>query len=127
MTIKGNDLIVSDESGALAASKSCTLSVNASTLEYSHPDIGDWKHVLARGKSWKLSTTHLVKASDGNATPLKDALGRVGKTYTLSLSNRQLSGDTLSGQAVCTIFKVTATRGSLLQGSFEWEGSGPLE
>lgn len=126
-TYKGNDLIISDESGALAASKSCTLTVSADTSEYSHPDSGPWQHNFAGKKAWKLSTTHLVKASAATDTPLKEAIARVGNSYTLTFTVRDYVNDTVSGTAICQTFKVTATRGNLLQGSFEWTGDGPLE
>lgn len=60
-------------------------------------------------------------------TPLKDAAGRVGELFDLRMQVDGLPGDYLTGQAYCKSFKVTATKGQLLQGAFTWEGSGPLE
>lgn len=126
-TYKGNDLIISDGSSALAASKSCTLTVEAEEIETSSPTQGSWRNYIAGIKGWSVTTNHLVKAGDSAATPLKDMIARVGKKYTLTFTVTGFASDTVSGTALCRNFKVTATRGSLLQGSFTWTGDGALE
>lgn len=125
-TYKGNDLIVSDDSGALAASKSCTVNVSGETIEISSPDQGNWKEYIAGMKSWSASTTHLVKADGATGAPIKNLLLRVGKTYTLTFKMNGYSNDTFTGKAICKSFKVTATRGSLINCSLEFTGTGAL-
>lgn len=127
MILKGKDLIVLVDGKAIAMSKSCTITVNADTIEYASPDQGKWKYYLAGRKSWSISTTHLVKADTKDATPLKEALARVGKSYTLRVTNSACPNDTVTGKANVTSAKVTATNGNLAQGSFTFKGSGPLE
>ena len=119
---KGRNLIISDTNGALAASKSCTVNVQAKTIETASPTQGRWTNYIFGLISWSLSTTHLVKAPADPATghPLRDLALRVGQSY-------DFTADTLHGSALCTSFKVTATRGNLIQCSLEFKGNGPLQ
>ena len=59
-------------------------------------------------------------------TPLRDAVARIGQTYTLQMSVDGLADDVLTGTAICKQFKVTGSLGNLAQGSFSWKGSGAL-
>lgn len=61
------------------------------------------------------------------STPLKDAISRVGRTFTIRMQVDGLGSDYLYGQAICKSFKTTGTNGSLLTGTYSWEGSGPLQ
>ena len=128
-TYKGRNLIISDTNGALAASKSCTVNVQAKTIETASPTQGRWTNYIFGLMSWSLSTTHLVKAPADPATghPLRDLALRVGQAYDLTLTIDGFTADTLHGSALCTSFKVTATRGNLIQCSLEFKGNGPLQ
>jgi hypothetical protein len=55
----------------------------------------------------------------------KFCLTSTGSTYTLTASG--LVEDKLSGPAIVKEWKLTAARGNLAQGSFRFEGVGPLE
>ena len=55
----------------------------------------------------------------------KFCLTSTGSTYTLTASG--LVEDKLSGPAIVKEWKLTASRGNLAQGSFRFEGVGPLE
>lgn len=127
MKIKGNDLIVSADGQALSASKSCTLEVSVSVDEVAGPEQGEYKEYIPDIKAWTVTTSHLVESALASDTKIKDMVNRVGKTYTLTFSVRGRSADKVSGKAICTKFKVTATRGNLLSGSFTWQGTGKLE
>ena len=61
------------------------------------------------------------------ATPLRDSVQRVGQMMTLTVEVEGLSADRLSGTALCTSFQAQGSVGALLQGSYSWKGSGPLE
>lgn len=61
------------------------------------------------------------------ATPLKNCVARVGQLFTISVQVDGFGSDRLSGTALCNTFQVTATRGNLMQGSFKFAGSGPLQ
>jgi hypothetical protein len=55
----------------------------------------------------------------------KFCLTSTGSTYTLTASG--LVEDKLAGPAIVKEWKLTAARGNLAQGSFRFEGVGPLE
>ena len=55
----------------------------------------------------------------------KFCLTSTNETYTLTASG--LVADKLSGTAIVKEWKLTASRGNLAQGSFRFEGIGPLE
>jgi hypothetical protein len=46
---------------ALAASKSCSVDVNAETIKVSSATDADWEHSIAGRKSWSLTTNHLLQ------------------------------------------------------------------
>ena len=68
----------------------------------------------------------LVNGAPVTKTPLRDAVSRIGQTYTLQMSVDGLADDVLTGTAICKQFKVTGSLGNLAQGSFSWKGSGAL-
>jgi predicted secreted protein len=111
----------------IAGAKSCRINVKVGTNEVSSPTDGQWKHSIVALKSWSVSTDNLMMFESTSDTPIKDAINRVGLTYTLSFVCSELSGDTLSGDAHCLTFVVVATKNALMQGSFEFEGTGPLQ
>lgn len=61
------------------------------------------------------------------ATPLKNCVARVGQLFTISVQVDGFGSDRLSGSALCNTFQATATKGNLMQGSFKFTGSGPLQ
>lgn len=121
----GRSIIVSDENGVIAASKSCTLTVKAERIETCSPQGAGtlsttrimWEEYVGGKKSWSVSLSYFVLNH-------VDEVTRVGNIYTLTIEDED--GDTLQGQALCTECKVTATKGNLAQGSFEFQGSGAL-
>lgn len=60
-------------------------------------------------------------------TPVKDMLTKPGTTLTLQIQTEGLTADRLSGTAICKSARVTASLSNLIQGSFRFEGTGPLE
>ncbi len=68
----------------------------------------------------------LINGVPVTTTPLRDAVARIGQTYTLQMSVDGLADDVLTGTAICKQFKVTGSLGNLAQGSFSWKGSGAL-
>ena len=126
MILHGNNLVIKLGGVAIAAAKSCTINVNASTQKVSSPNSGQWEHSIVSRKSWSVSVSHLIVAASSSATPLKSAIQRVGQTDTLSFECSGLSNDHMSGQAHCKSFKATGTMGNLVAASCEFEGTGPL-
>ena len=126
MIYQGRNLIIKLGGTAIAAAKTCSVKVDAQTIEVSSPTDGQWEHCIAGRKSWLVSVGTLVIASTNSSTPLKDDVGRVGQTYTLSFECSELSNDKLQGSALCKTFDVQGNVGALAQGNFTFQGSGPL-
>lgn len=68
----------------------------------------------------------LANGAPLTTTPLRDAVAKIGQTYTLQMRVDGLADDVLTGTAICKQFKVTGSLGNLAQGSFSWKGSGAL-
>lgn len=68
----------------------------------------------------------LANGAPVTTTPLRDAVARIGQTYTLQMRVDGLADDVLTGTAICKQYKVTGSQGNLAQGSFSWKGSGAL-
>lgn len=49
----------------IAASKSCTVNVECDDIPVSSPTDGQWEHVIAGRKKWKVTTNHLVMNPSG--------------------------------------------------------------
>ena len=117
--ILGNDLIILADGEAIAASKSCNIEVSVGTIETSQPHDGEFRTFLVGRKTWKVTVSVLVTSST-------DFLLRAGEVYTLTMGDRDDTSDRVTGEAICTHCKVTATRLNLTQGTFEFQGNGPL-
>lgn len=126
MILHGDNLIIKLDGTAIAGAKSCRISVQAETIDTSSPSDGQWDTSIVGRKKWTVNTDHLIIAASSSDTPVKTAIGRVGQTYTLSFNCSDLASDTMSGSAHCVTFRVDAKKGSLMAGSFEFKGSGPL-
>ena len=77
------------------------------------------------------STCHATLYLNGSLSvmsnkPVKDMLLKVGSTITLEMQVDGFASDRLSGTAICQTARETATLGNLMQGSWQWRGSGPL-
>lgn len=118
-------MIISVDGAALAASKSCGVDMNVDTKEIALAGAGTSKSYIAGRVSWSITTNHLV----GDTDKVEDMLKRVGKVFELSVNMRSSpdAEKNMRGIAICTQCKITGTRGSLIQGSFTWKGTGPLE
>ena len=60
MTLHGRNLIISASGVVLAGAKSCDVQVECDVIKVSSPTDGQWEHIIAGMKSWKVSTSHLV-------------------------------------------------------------------
>lgn len=126
--INGNNIIVYRGGTAIAAVKSHEIQVNNDLIEISSASDGEWKHYIQSRKEWTLSVNYLVMAGDETtvASRLREMLN-IGTQYTLRICERTEGTTTgLSGTAILRACVITATRGSLVQGSFTFVGTGPL-
>lgn len=120
--MKGNNLLIGTNGASLYGAKSCDINVNCDSIEYSSPSSGKWRSFIAGRKSWSVTCNYLVR--DNN---VPSDMVRVGQTFQLKVYPRDsVAAQQLTGDAICTEWRVTATRGSLVQGSFTFQGTGPL-
>ena len=200
MILHGRNLIIKANGVAIAAARSCDITIAVDDIETSSATDGQWKTSMLGRKSWKVNTNHLVPsmaraasmagttvalsvelkgdmgglAFDGfcdNVTiqqssvagdvtilwdkTLNKFVARTGNAIQGYLYYQSWSGGTaymepsdydifvcdgviytwygntlaaekMSGNAHCLTWKCTATIGNLMQGSFEFKGTGPL-
>lgn len=81
MAHNGNDLIISVGGVAIAASKTCKVSVQANTNKVASPSNGQWEYSQAGRKAWIASTDHIV-------TSLSRAAVQVGTTVDIQVALR---------------------------------------
>jgi predicted secreted protein len=125
--LKGNDILVIMNGQAIAGSRSDELTVGCATIPISSPDTGQWEASITGRKSWGLTVGFLLF----NANYVTRRANSVGDKVTIRIMPRvgteHESDYELVGDAIITNFKVTATRGNLAQGTFQFQGTGPLE
>lgn len=126
MATNGNNIIVywkiDNTWTAIAATKSNEIQTGCETIEVSDPSQGVWRKFIAGRKEWSVSVNFLVlNVGSGNAS-VQD-LVKVGNTYDLQFSaNDANHTGGVSGSAILTQCKITATRGNLAVGSFTFKG-----
>ena len=118
--MNGNNILVYLDGTAIAGLRSNELQTEADVVEIASPTTGAWRSHIAGRKEWSVSAGWLVTVH----TDIAKALS-VGTSYTLRFGFRDGSG--LSGSAILTTCNITATRGNLVQGSFQFKGCGALQ
>lgn len=128
MAQNGNNIIVytSTDNGshwtAVAGTKSDELTVEGETIEISSATDSDWEHRIGGRKSWSLNVGWLVSA----VADIRKVL-TVGTRVKLRIGGRTYSSSAgVEGYAYITTARVTANRGALAQGSFQFKGDGAL-
>lgn len=122
MAIKGNNILIFQDGIAIAGAYSEEVQSATDLLEKSSPTSGDWKEYTDGLKSWSVNISSLVLAN----TDVRQLLN-VGNTYTLKVRERNSADNTgVIGNAILKVCKITATKGNLVQGSFQFTGNGPL-
>jgi hypothetical protein len=123
MIKQGRDLLVYADGVVVAAAKSCSLSMEADTLETAGVDAGARSYMSGR-KDWSVKVGNLVTSVQGHFAPI-GAMLRLSMVICDELGNP--TSDRLTGEAFVTGADVTGTVGHLMQGSFSFKGSGALE
>ena len=88
-------------------------------------DNGLYSYVASGG--YAAVSSYLHNGTWAESTPLKDAVGRVGRTFDIRVCVEGFPNDVLTGQAICKTWNSQATKGNLMTGAYKWEGTGPLE
>jgi len=123
MVIHGRKIIVKVGGTAIAGAKSCELSIKGDQIEVASPTTGTWRDFIAGRKEWSVTCGHLIPAS---GTPLKSNAAMVNTVVTLTIET-DMTGDTLTGQAIVETWKASGTVGNLATGTFQFRGKGALE
>lgn len=121
MSINGKSIIVKKKvSGswvAIAGTKSDEIQVEGELIEIASPTTGTWRTYVLGKKSWSLTVSWLLAA----VSDVKSVL-QVGDHVQLQIGG----GSGMVGYAYIKTVKVTATKGSLASGSFQFVGDGEL-
>lgn len=122
--MNGNNFIVSwGSSGTMtpiAGGRSDRISTDCDIIPISSPTQGGWEDSIAGRKSWSLQVSWLV-LNDSDCANLLN----VGNTYTITFTSRDGS-EGVSGTAILKTCEIDAARGSIVSGSFQFVGKGPL-
>lgn len=122
MAILGNNVLIFRNGTAIAGTVTNDIQAGVDIIPIGSPTSGDWKENIAGRKEWSINVSYLVLAYDG----IREVLN-VGSTYTLKFRGRSSSDSTgVIGSAILKICRITATKGNLVQGSFQFVGNGAL-
>ena len=117
--INGRNLLVYADGVAVAAAQSCKINVKVEDREISRPDFGDTLVFKPGRYEWSVSVSTLV-------TEFLSRFSNVGQTVQLTFGVRDTE-DSMTGTAILTKSEVSASVGSLVKGSFTFQGVGVLE
>jgi len=125
--MNGNDIIVYTYQGSswipVASTRSDELQTECEMLKKASESQQEWDEYEAGRKGWSLNTSWLVSA----VADIRKVL-TIGTKVKIHVGSRNGYSATtgVTGFAFVKTCKVTATRGSLAQGSFSFQGTGPL-
>ena len=119
--ILGKNLIVSVNGTAIAGAKSCRLQISGENIRRASATNATWCEFIAGRKKWTVACDHLLPKT---GTPLRSSAAMVNTVVTLTVGVEQ---DTLSGSAIVMTWEVSGAVGTLAVGSFQFQGSGPLQ
>lgn len=125
MTGKDITVIIAQNGTALAATriKSNYTNTKCDVIEKASATQQTWKEFVAGRSEWSVNVAYLVLAS-----PQVRNLLLVSQTFDLTLTASDgTSTSTLTGKAILTTADIKANTGSLAQGTFAFQGTGPLQ
>lgn len=116
----GRDLRVYDNDSnqtLIAGSRSLTIDTDCEVLEVNSANSGEFRDYVAGRKDWSFSVGYLVLT-------FKSDMLKVGTTYIVKF---KLGDTVMTGRAICNKCSISAQVGSLIKGTFNFKGSGPLQ
>lgn len=119
MAVVGNNIIVYRGGVAIAGTRSNEVGASADMIETASPTSGEWRSYRAGRKEWSVSVGYLVGSEAGVADLLT-----IGTEYTLAFKGGSDAG--VTGTAILTECRISATIGTLVTGSFSFRGNGAL-
>lgn len=131
MAQNGNDIIVYFGNTAIARTRSNDVEVDADMIEVSSQLTAVWKHYISGRKGGSITTAYLV-VGDSSAIGVSGGNGvrdllQAGNSFTLKFKQRGAADSAgVSGTFILKTVKITAQRGALVQGSFQFVLNGEL-
>ena len=122
--VNGNNILIYATYGssvqAVAATRSLSVQVGTEMIEIASPTSGEWREYLAGRKNWAINVGWLVSSFSDIDKVLLTA-----QTVTIRIVGRgQTYG--LTGTAWVQTARVDSNVGNLANGSFAFQGTGPL-
>ena len=122
--VNGNNILIyatyNGSTQAVADTRSLSVQVGAEMIEIASPDSGEWRAYLAGRKNWAINVGWLVSAISDI-----DKLLLAAQQVTIRIVGRgQTYG--LTGTALVQTARVDSNVGNLSNGSFVFQGTGPL-
>ena len=121
MAVNGNLILIGFNGQIIAGTKGSEQQSQCDMTETANPNSGTWKTYIPGRSGWSVTVNYLLP----NASNIKDLL-KTRQTYNLYFIHRNAPVPYLYGTATLTTCKITSTRGSLMQGSFQFLGNGEL-
>lgn len=120
MHLQGNNLIIYVDGVAVAAAKSCTVTMEVGSIDTAGS--GRTKASMPTVKDWSVKTSVLVTSLNGHF-----ALNGKVRLSVAVVDGGEPTTDRMTGEAIVTSANVSAAVGNLVQGSFSFKGTGVLE
>lgn len=125
----GNRIIILANGQPIAGTKVNDIETAVEVMERCSPTSGQWKKYVTKRKSWKFSAGYLVvdESAIGSGSGIQDLL-KIGQEFQIIVHDLEATHDAgVIGMAILTRSKMNASIGKLVEGNFEFQGSGPLE
>lgn len=125
----GNRIIILANGQPIAGTKVNDIETAVEVMERCSPTSGQWKKYVTKRKSWKFSAGYLVvdESAIGSGSGIQDLL-KIGQEFQIIVHDFEATHDAgVIGTAILTRSKMNASIGKLVEGNFEFQGSGPLE
>lgn len=121
--IHGRNLLIYADGVAVAAARSCRITMDFDTIEMAGVDSGQYKYYVTAMSSWSIQVDKLV-------SNVRSIFEEVGTMVSLSFVVRDeygnLMGDRMQGEGFMKSANISATVGSLTTGNITFQGSGEL-
>ena len=121
--IHGRNLLIYADGVAVAAARSCRITMDFDTIEMAGVDSGQYKYYVTAMRSWSIHVDKLV-------SNVRSIFEEVGTMVSLSFVVRDeygnLMGDRMQGEGFMKSANISATVGSLTTGNITFQGSGEL-
>lgn len=121
--IHGRNLLIYADGVAVAAARSCRITMDFDTIEMAGVESGTYKYYVTAMSSWSIQVDKLV-------SNVRSIFEEVGTMVSLSFVVRDeygnLMGDRMQGAGFMKSANISATVGSLTTGNITFQGSGEL-